>query len=400
MKHHQRIVANTNMKTNCAVFLAGLLCATPLSAAERLFPADAGFVNVNNPPYNAKGDGVTNDTAAIQAAILSSEELIKRYSASLSNLQSLICKSENYNEMTAPWGLVKQTNRTELRFDGPGNRCADRHSIWGENLHGGSLPEAKASYTSYLWDGKAYYVYCIGRRLSDNPKQDRLTIDQRPVHANPKVFEMLRITLGAELFGCFAACSERLDDILLKARRLSVRAQTERIGGSDCYVLEAETVQGRFVLWLDPQHGWHLAQATMIKKAGDYAGGAQAIRGSFEIREAVKNVRFESIAGVWVPMEADIEIIHKDPSNPEDFRLNTTSKIHHKKTAVQLDPSFKALRAFMPDDVRDGTRVTVRDGTPATPITGKIIGESVRQHFYWQRGKIVPELAPPTQGNQ
>ena len=41
-----------------------------LFAAELLFPADAGFVNVKNPPYSAKGDGVTGDTAAIQAPIL------------------------------------------------------------------------------------------------------------------------------------------------------------------------------------------------------------------------------------------------------------------------------------------------------------------------------------------
>jgi hypothetical protein len=57
------------MKTNLAIYLAGLLCATSLPAVERLFPADAGFVNVKDPPYNARGDGVTDDTAAIKAAL-------------------------------------------------------------------------------------------------------------------------------------------------------------------------------------------------------------------------------------------------------------------------------------------------------------------------------------------
>ena len=40
-----------------------------LPHAENItFPADAGIVDVTRPPYNAKGDGVTDDTAAIQKA--------------------------------------------------------------------------------------------------------------------------------------------------------------------------------------------------------------------------------------------------------------------------------------------------------------------------------------------
>jgi hypothetical protein len=38
-------------------------------AENIVFPADSGVVNVKNAPYNARGDGVTDDTAAIQAAL-------------------------------------------------------------------------------------------------------------------------------------------------------------------------------------------------------------------------------------------------------------------------------------------------------------------------------------------
>ena len=48
---------------------------------QKLFPRDAGLSNVKSPPYNARGDGVTNDTAVIQAAICFAIDRSDRYSA-------------------------------------------------------------------------------------------------------------------------------------------------------------------------------------------------------------------------------------------------------------------------------------------------------------------------------
>ncbi|NJK90767.1 MAG: hypothetical protein HC904_02380 [Blastochloris sp.] len=48
---------------------AGLLSGTTPPGSEIMFPADAGLVDITKPPYLAKGDGVTDDTAAIQKAL-------------------------------------------------------------------------------------------------------------------------------------------------------------------------------------------------------------------------------------------------------------------------------------------------------------------------------------------
>ena len=56
---------------NKAVFIIWFFCSiNTISIAQNIiFPNDAGVLNVKNPPFNAVGDGITDDTQAILAAL-------------------------------------------------------------------------------------------------------------------------------------------------------------------------------------------------------------------------------------------------------------------------------------------------------------------------------------------
>ena len=63
---------------------------------------------------------------------------------------------------------------------------------------------------------------------------------------------------------------ERLDEVLRKAYRISVRKKTENIRGSECFVIDAHTKYGQYTVWLDPEHGFHPSKVRHRAKEGEY----------------------------------------------------------------------------------------------------------------------------------
>lgn len=149
------------------VYLALLFAGGFARGAETQFPSDAGLVNVKLSPYNARGDGTTDDTAAIQNAIkdnvgkhrviyfptgtyVVSDTLIWRDSAGIwkcylglqgQNRTNTIIKLKNscagYGSVGTPKAVIKTGSQTPYTSNGDGN-AAFRNSITNLTVDTGS----------------------------------------------------------------------------------------------------------------------------------------------------------------------------------------------------------------------------------------------------------------------
>ena len=160
---------------------------------------------------------------------------------------------------------------------------------------------------------------------------------------------------------------DRIDSILRKADNISLRQKTERVGNSQCYVIDAVTKRGKYMVWIDPEHGYNIAKIELQKRKGDLIGSSERVK--IGMLFLLENVRFEKTDDVWVPVEADMK-------QYQDDRISII-KWHHKRTKMTLNPDHDALGSFVADDISDGTTV-------------KVLGYP--RIYEWQNGNTVGEV--------
>jgi hypothetical protein len=190
---------------------------------------------------------------------------------------------------------------------------------------------------------------------------------------------------GACLDGFFYGDVQSIDVILKNASKIDVRSQMENVNGVECYVIDAITDNGKYAVWITPEHGYNIAKAEVHKSINDkYFGApmnyeAPIPKGvTFDLKQAGKikdvfffldSVNFREVNGVWIPDEA----ISRTIINYED--QETIYKKHYKRTQIDLDPDFKAIGAFIPD-IPEGADVHLR--------------EAPGIRYTWEKGKLVP----------
>jgi hypothetical protein len=159
----------------------------------------------------------------------------------------------------------------------------------------------------------------------------------------------------------------RIDAELTKAKTMSIQADMEEVNDSRCYVLTAQSKDSKYKIWIDPEHGYNISKAEISRDFIDVHKPQEVSLFTY-----LRNVRFERVGNVWVPMGADYGFDRRYLKG--DFEKED----HHcKRTKFILNPDHEALGSFKTDYIRNGVRVQI------TGVQGI--------QYTWQDGKIVDE---------
>jgi len=314
-------------------------------------------------------------------------ELLDKYTETRNKFHSFISKAENTIEYsTKPitkesrvgHSHLKNFNRLEFRFDG--ERANLRTYRWGKIFEGQpAIPKNNPYYTSSLrtkdvqrWYGRA--------DLTEDP--GRVTIENKPKVAAE--VSLARAYKGHEAIGYLFGDDERVDTVLRSARNISVRDKMQRVGKTQCYVIDAQTKKGKYTIWIDPEHGYNIAKAEVTRKAGDILID-KAIEGEDRYYTSVTNIRFKVIDGIWIPVEADIKYRWH---LPKSFGYAYWEKIHHRVIDFVVNPDHDTLDSFASDDIENGAKVRIKGHRVAGQMTeytwqdGKVVDKDDREVFY------------------
>jgi len=292
------------------------------------------------------------------AGMPSVSELLDRYAESQEKLSSFIAETQCSeclkikNEDTP----VYYRQFAKVYIDGEKYHFKKRWSKFTSKDATKPVKEEKIYHN--LWDGNRNMMYKVGSHAD---------IDRNEESAK----SLLDVTIVGVPFLVRTSAFERLDIVLRQAKTISVRDELEQVGSENCYVIDAKTASGAYTVWIDPQHDYHIAQAEIRVGPGEKYRSRMLSDGE-KCLFSIRNIRFEKIDGIWIPIETDTHYENVSP-NPEFCWTNDTN---NKMTKITLNPDHEALGSFVPD-IENGITVIDRD---------------YDIKYTWQDGKLIPDV--------
>jgi hypothetical protein len=314
------------------------------------------------------------------------EELLAKYEQTQINMKNIHFKSETIMEEKD--SLAKESNltacRAEFYTDGTRIDLTVGESIHISNKDYREIPDSGYS-TRLIWDENHWYQH----KRPEKSEDQRVFISKREKWKKDYLFNVYAVAID----GYFIGDSNTVSSIFRNADQIKLYEEQENINGVSCYVLEAISKYGMHKIWIDPEHGYNICQAEVVKNRNDLfdskplsnpppedianlritlpEGQPPLItKSKVEAILTVNNVKFQEYNDVWIPISGD----WKHTVAYEDGRI-LTALFNYKKYDIELSPDFKEAKTFEPN-IPNGTTV-------------RIEGENLFIPLYWQNGKVV-----------
>ncbi len=295
-------------------------------------------------------------------------ELLDKYAENADKMKSIIYKTYTLSEKvtsykTPGWPDMKREEHCEDEYRREGKMGFWSFTRWGNVAPDGGWRDKGAVYGSRMYDGKSFYQHDKSRNNKTYPN-GRVYLTRSNVEKGS-----IKLATESILLGFHTGNEGRIDMVLRKGRRMSVRERMEKVGDSSCYVIDAVTRYGRQTVWIDPECGHNVRKLVISGKPGDKYLYLTLEKGQkydylFEVQ------RFKQVENAWIPEQFSFRWARY--FSPKDVHRGKTDG---KLIEVTLEPDHEALGSFSLDDVQNGAVVY-------------IIGIK-RKTFTWQDGKVV-----------
>lgn len=323
-------------------------------------------------------------------------ELIEKYRQTMKKIESIsydyLLSRKGYDSTISS---TPQIEKFKVQVKTDGNRVDHRARIWA-NYADRDNPDIECvepREKSFMWDGDSFYTY---RWMSEGSNTNSRAFIER--NDNEKQAHLAIDDVSGPLRGIMYGDFDRIDIILNKSDSLKVSRRKEKTGDSDCYVLLAEGDYGKYKIWFDPDHGYNIARARVLKKQDDIAwrglplGPPAAHKDSKHpnmkktLSFCLENVKFKNINGLWLAVSADFR-------TKITFVSGRTSTADSSLTCdnIVIDPEYD-VNDFKPDNIVEGTLVSI---VPSQIKYRWIDGKPVEIKYEWINGKPVEKVNRP-----
>ncbi len=169
---------------------------------------------------------------------------------------------------------------------------------------------------------------------------------------------------GAFLSGILVGDSRHVSSVLEESDELILQEQMETVRDNLCYVIEGQTPNGYYKVWIDPAHGFNVRKAVIKKESNDLYFGEPIPSGSTKENVFVgcniklDNINIEKIGDYYVPVSGTLVNTLKY-SDGKTKQTRWTSE----RSNIQFNPDFESIGAFVMDGIPDGTSIYM-EGMP------------------------------------